>query len=448
MLEKIIQKLEKISASPTLGRREFVASVVSLIGAGCRSSACRSPEYVFDPAEERELSSILNSATVDKEKYAGAVSLWPKHRKIWPALKTKAARERFTSLIISQDMTDKEHYLYDDPADPDYKPCRVENFKGIDDSEFRKCIADRVESIDEDNPMTCRHFTRKFMWAYGRAGEKLSYTPEHSRYDIPLVPRKFFLPAREVEIIRPEMIEINADGTESRKRPRPHSVAAVWLADTPLSFTSVREFNNPENWYFFEPQNDARLFTAPAYLELVPGNVFLIYPEHDLPLDSRTTRPMNVFKDNNYREVLSFAVNKSKKLIPAIFLGARERTQHVYEHAAHQKNAPLIINHLSQIHAEERWPERVLSAISASGNFTDLEIRSFNGWRAYLGHPETTFLPEGTDAVVKEFFSHRAAYFSRKDISSSCREPEFKAAFRYLEKLGLLTSEEVTTYRK
>jgi len=452
MLEKVLDSLNSFSVLAGVGRRELAALFLVLSGLGCKTLSCQS-DYVFDPAEKRELAAILNDAT-STDKYVGAISTWPKEEKIWPVLEQKAARERFASFVIAKDIIGHEDYLYDKPDDPHYQPCLVENFNGPDDPGLKKCEAKRLNSIDVKNPMTCGHFTRKIFWTYGKAGQEPPFTPPHNRYEIPVVAKKYFMPLREIEIIRPQDLRFSKN-----EQPRPHAVAAVWLQGQAIDSVSKEEFNRPENWYFFEPQRDSRLFVAPSNQGLIPGYVILIHPDHDLPLDSVTESAINSNNNQQYESALAFAVNKNLALVPAQFLGSRNLTQLVYERAANPENFSQImdqfyeINQSPDINNASGLLELTLSAIAASGNFTDLEVANLSAWSDYLRHPAIIPLPEKTKSIVKDFLIHREDYFSRTSSSSSFSSLpsfgylEFQKAFQSMELSGLLLPKEIQLYK-
>ena len=433
-------------------RRELAALFLVLSGLGCKTLSCQS-DYVFDPAEKRELAAILNDAA-STDKYVGAISTWPEEEKIWPVLEQKAARERFADFVIAKDIINQEDYLYDKLDDPHYRPCLVENFKRPDDPDLKKCETNRLNSIDIKNPMTCGHFTRKIFWTYSKAGQEPPFTPSHNRYRIPMVAKKYFLPIREIEIIRPQDPRLPL-----KEQPRPHAVAAVWLQGQDMDSVPKGEFNQPENWYFFEPQRDFRLFVAPLNQGLIPGYVILIHPDHDKLLDSVTNSAINSFDDQQYKSALAFAVNKNQALVPAQFLGGRKLTQLVYERAANPENLSQImdqfyeINKSSEINNVSGLLELTLSAIAASGNFTDLEVANLSDWSDYLRHPAIISLPERTKNIVGDFLIHREDYFSRTSSSSSFSSLppfghlEFQKAFKSMELSGLLLPKEIQLYK-
>lgn len=446
MLEKLLRQLGSSFGLVDI-KKAILAVSLATLGTACQSF-CRPSRYALTQDERTELSVILNDPGVDHDKYLGAINLWPGDREIWPELHTREARIKFTKMVVDKDLIDHEKYFYDDSKDQSYKPCDVTKFSGDTDPKYQECLESRTESIDETNPMTCRHFTRKFMWVYGKQGKPSPTAPSHVRYNLPYVENKLSLPLREMEIVRPTKITVNPSGEESREQVRPHAVIGVWLANQPMKVTSSSQFNAVDNWYIFDPQNDRQLLVPPHNLELTPGNVFLIYPEHNLPLDSETKRPVNVAGNLDYNSVLAFAINKDQQIIPAHFLGSRATTQLIYEQAAYGKNFARIMDRFQEAIVTKGLPQKIIATMNQSNNFTDLELKSVNDWYYVLSHPDLLTLSVGSYNYIKGFLSSREDYFQRPSTSLNCWDDELNVAFNFLNNLGLLRPSEIVYSRQ
>ncbi len=446
MLEWLVAGLEIVSRDPLCSKRTVITAIptVAIPAAFTAIANCaRAEPSRFNP-NKTELAAIINDPHSGQEQYVRAVNRWPNQDSIWPILTSKLARERFARVVTLIDTIDLEKYLYDDPDDQKYNPCSETNFKqGRSDPGFRHCLEERTKGIDADNPMTCRHFTRKFMWKYGKEGKLPPFSQSHPRYKVAPADRKYLMPLREIEIIFPEKITPDSLGIEIRERPRPHAVIGIWLGNKPLSQTAKEETVNYQNWYIFDPQTDARILNPPYDVGQVnPGNVILIYPEHEQPLDQATPRPLEVEESSGYSSTLAFTVNANRYIIPATFLGSRYLTQFVYEHAAHHKNLAPLLDYFHLTFSTPGLSQLVLKEAQFSGNFTEMELKSLQGWDTFLRSHEALSLSSSSHNIIKTFLANRETFFERPGVVNGCSEPGFKPAFQYLERQGMLTYSE------
>jgi hypothetical protein len=450
MLEVLLNTMNWLARDNHVGRRTFVMG--SVIGSGLVTNSCVTQKHGYRMTEVKftKLARILNDTKSSDNAYLGAVSQWNPFEGIWNNLNSKNARIRFAEFVIKQDITDKEKYLYDDSKDEDWKPCNVEAFpKRYSDEEFIECEKNRAANIDENNPMTCRQFARKLYYSLRNSGDPPFSVVTHNRYVIPRASNKYLIPIREVEIIFPEKIITKKNGKEERKRSRPHAINAIWVGESIIEFTTEKEFYNHDNWYFFDPQTDNPLFRSINYESDGLGNVFLIYPDHNVPLDRDSSRPINVMEDEAYGNHVSFAINKDKKVIPVEFVGSRDLTQLVYDHAGHGKNFPWLIAKFAETYRKGMFgPDKLIAVTESSGNYSNLEIRTLKDMKTFYENSDMKTLGKETITRIRTFMSYRDNYLAIVKTSKLSSQPDFVKAFDYLENLGVLRPSELSEYRK
>jgi len=413
-----------ITMPRSITRRRFLkssaAAAVSasafLYSEGAAEVEAASGPSAVDGRLRGPLSVLDNPRAYSTGQYNRAVDQWPSNKSIYANLSNRAAKIRFAQHVLSRDTTDARPYIW---------PLSHKENLGLGEQRG-------------EHPFQCRHFARLMYYKYRPQGlDGVNWRPESPLYGVTPAQQKLRIPIREVSI-------------DSPQAPNGHRINAVYLGGDKKSKSS---------WVFFEPQND-RLLEEAGFKWGDPGNIFVVQPDHDLPLDPWSSRP--VYDSYAYSNGGDRALSKPLPLVdlPVFMIDNRRQIQKLdvfYDinltralmgGDADQFRQHIILYSGKSTEESRSTTDHIYRKAYDSGNFKRQGLWLIhNSIQVVHGNPESWNALPSYPRIYACYYMGDRSYYRKDESGMSVRHHFHRQAYEHLSSIpGLLTDGEKRDY--